>query len=223
MRSRRGVYSEDVKFYTLLTAALVTLAMLGGVAALTPRPALATETPAYDVVRRWPEAELRRYGPTIVAETRVEGAREGAGSEGFRRLAGYIFGGNRAGASIAMTAPVAQSSERIAMTAPVAQAEADGAWVVQFTMPSRWTLDTLPVPNDRRVTLREVRGGLVLARRYAGSWSEARYAAEAEALEAVRAQEGLRAAGAPVWARYDPPWKPWFLRRNEVLLPVAEG
>lgn len=184
---------------------------------------MATETPAYEVVRRWPEAELRRYGPTIVAETRVEGPREGAGTEGFRRLAGYIFGGNRARASIAMTAPVAQSSERIAMTAPVAQAEADGAWVIQFTMPSRWTLDALPVPDDRRVTLREVPGGLVLARRYAGTWSEARYAAEAEALDAVRAREGLRAAGAPVWARYDPPWKPWFMRRNEILLRVAEG
>lgn len=217
------MYSKCVKFYTLLAAALVAIAVLGGVAALTPRPALATETPTYDVVRRWPEAELRRYGPTIVAETRVEGAREGAGSEGFRRLAGYIFGGNRARESIAMTAPVALSSERIAMTAPVAQAEADGAWVVQFTMPSRWTLDTLPVPDDRRVTLREVPGGLVLARRYAGTWSEARYAAEAEALDAVRVHEGMRAVGAPVWARYDPPWKPWFLRRNEVLLPVAEG
>ena len=223
VRPGRGVYAVRVKFYTLLTAALVAIAILGGVAALTPRPAMATETPAYDVVRRWPEAELRRYGPTVVAETRVEGAREGAGSEGFRRLAGYIFGGNSASSSIAMTAPVAQSSERIAMTAPVAQAEADGAWVIQFTMPSRWTLDTLPVPDDRRVTLRAMSGGLVLARRYAGTWSEARYAAEAEALDAVRVREGMRAAGAPVWARYDPPWKPWFLRRNEILLPVAEG
>ena len=191
---------------------------------LARNPAMATETPAYDVVQRWKEAELRRYGPTVVAETLVEGEREAAGTEGFRRLAGYIFGGNRARASIAMTAPVAQAAagERIAMTAPVAQAAADGAWAVQFTMPSTWTLDTLPVPDDPRVTLRAEPGGLVLARRYRGTWSEARYAEEAAALDAVRAREGLRARGAPTWARYDPPWTLPFLRRNEVLLAVAE-
>lgn len=185
---------------------------------------MATETPAYVIVRAWEDAELRRYGSTVVAETRVEGPREAAGTEGFRRLAGYIFGGNRARASIAMTAPVGQApaGERIAMTAPVGQAPADGAWVVSFTMPARWTLDTLPIPDDPRVTLREVPGSLVLARRYSGTWSEARWAQEAAALDAVRAREGLRAIGEAVWARYDPPWTPWFLRRNEVLLPVAE-
>lgn len=186
---------------------------------------MATETPAYTIVRAWADAELRQYGPTIVAETRVAGPRETAGSEGFRRLAGYIFGGNRARTSIAMTAPVGQApaGERIAMTAPVGQAPVEGAWMVSFTMPARWTMDTLPVPNDPQVTLREVPGALVLARRYSGTWSEARYAKEADALDAVRTREGLRALGETVWARYNPPWTPWFLRRNEVLLPVADS
>lgn len=185
---------------------------------------MATETPAYDVIQVWPDAELRRYAPTIVAETRVEGARETAGDEGFRRLAGYIFGGNQSRASIAMTAPVGQApaGERIAMTAPVGLAADEGAWVISFTMPAQWTLDTLPVPNDPRVTLRQIPGALVLARRYSGTWSTDQYADEAAALDAARAREGLQAIGAAVWARYDPPWTPWFLRRNEILLPVAE-
>ncbi len=202
---------------------VATFAVAAG-ALLVTRSALATETPTYDVVRSWPDAELRRYGPTIVAETRVEGAREEASTEGFRRLAGYIFGGNRARASIDMTAPVGQTAagDRIAMTAPVGQVAAGNAWVVTFTMPSLWTLATLPIPNDPRVTLREVPGSLQLARQYSGSWSETRYAAEAAGLNATLAREGLRPLGPPVWSRYDPPWTPTFLRRNEILIPVAE-
>lgn len=107
-------------------------ALLGAAAfaLLVRRPAMATETPAYAIVRAWEDAEFRQCGPTIVAQTRVEGPREFAGTEGFRRLSGYIFGGNR-------------SRAFIAMTAPVGQAPADGAWGVRFTMPARWTLDTL--------------------------------------------------------------------------------
>lgn len=202
---------------------LATFAVAAGVL-LATRPALATETPPYDVVRSWPDAELRRYGPTIVAETRVEGVREDASTEGFRRLAGYIFGGNRARASIDMTAPVGQTAagERIAMTAPVGQVAEGNTWVVTFTMPSSWTLATLPIPNDSRVTLREVPGSLMLARQYSGSWSEASYTAEAAKLETTLKREGLRPLGPPVWSRYDPPWTPTFLRRNEILVPVAE-
>lgn len=201
---------------------IAALVSASAIALLLSRSALATETPPFEVIRAWKDAELRRYGGVIVAETRVEGPRDAAGTEGFRRLAAYIFGGNRARSSIEMTAPVGQvpAGERIAMTAPVGQAPQDGAWTVTFTMPARWTLDTLPVPDDPRVNLRAVPGSLVLARRYAGTWSEARYVAETAVLDAVRAREGLRALGPPVWARYDPPWTPWFLRRNEILLPV---
>jgi SOUL heme-binding protein len=203
----------------LLVAAVVAAAG----ALFATRPALATETPVYEVLQRWPDVELRRYGATIVAETRVEGLREDAGQEGFRRLAGYIFGGNRTRASIAMTAPVGQTAAnaRIAMTAPVGQVREEGAWLVTFTMPASWSMETLPVPDDPRVTLREVPGALVLARRYSGSWSEARYVAEAGALDAACVREGLRVVGTPVWSRYDPPWTPSLLRRNEILLPVA--
>jgi hypothetical protein len=197
---------------------------LGGVLALHPGEAMAIEEPRYEVVSRGDDAELRRYAPSIVAETRVEGPRDDAAREGFRRLARYIFGGNRKRQSIAMTAPVAQApaaSERIAMTAPVAQAPGDdGTWIVQFTMPSAWTMDTLPVPDDPRVQLRRVPARGVLVRSYRGGWSEERRRGhEQELLQAARKQ-GLHATGPLTWARYDPPWKPWFLKRNEVWVEV---
>lgn len=101
--------------------------------------------------------EVRDYPALVVAEVTVEGEQKEAASKGFRLLAGYIFGANKKRQRIAMTAPVAQQAagENIAMTAPVAQTQgAAGTWVVRFTMPSAWTLETLPVPNDARVTLR---------------------------------------------------------------------
>ena len=134
-----------------LIPALRAGALLLGVAAGT---AMAVETPRYATVLRDGDHEVRDYPALVVAEVTVEGDQKTAASRGFRLLANYIFGGNRQRAEIAMTAPVAQQAEgqKIAMTAPVAQVPgAAGVWIVRFTMPSAWTLDTLPVPDDRRV------------------------------------------------------------------------
>jgi hypothetical protein len=207
----------------ILRTFLLAAAMVGAFA-LVSGEAMAIEEPRYAVVTREDGVELRRYAPSIVAQTRVEGPREEATVEGFRRLARYIFGGNRARAAIAMTAPVAAApaaSERIAMTAPVAQAPAEnGAWTVQFTMPAAWTMETLPVPEDPRVELRPLPERRVLVLAYRGSWSEARRQAHEEQLSEALRQRGLRAAGPLTWARYDPPWKPWFLKRNELWVEV---
>ncbi len=116
-----------------------------------------TEEPRFEVVDRVGEVEIRRYAPRIAAETTVPGEEDAARTEGFRRLAGYIFGGNARRDRIAMTAPVAQArGERIAMTAPVAQAGDAGGWRIRFFMPAGYSMDTLPVPDDARVTLVEV-------------------------------------------------------------------
>lgn len=166
--------------------------------------------------------ELRRYAPYIVAETVVTSSFGDAGNEGFRRLAGYIFGGNRARTKIAMTAPVAQSAkgEKIAMTAPVAQRAAADGYVVSFMMPAKYTLETLPEPNDARVVLRRVPGFCATTLRYSGSWSQARYEVRLDELRKWTAGGGLVPTGEPILARYNPPWTPWPFRRNEVLLPV---
>ncbi len=189
-------------------------------------PTMAIEKPQYRVVQELPGIEVREYAPYLVAETEVSGSREEAGNAGFRRLADYIFGKNRGEKKIAMTAPVAQQEgKRIAMTAPVAQQELPGGgpstWVIQFMMPSEYARDTLPDPLDPAIRFREVPARRVAVLRYSGTWSEERYLEKLAELKAAMEKAGLRAVGEPVWARYDPPFMPWFLRTNEILIEVA--
>jgi hypothetical protein len=181
---------------------------------------LATEEPPYTVVRTEDAFEVRHYEPYLVAETLVAGSADEAGSQGFRVLAGYIFGKNKGAREIAMTAPVVQAPTKIAMTAPVAQSPGAGGYLVQFAMPAEWTLDTLPEPTDPAVRLRAVPARKVAVIRYSGTWSQERYAQHLAQLQDGLARAGLKWRGEPVWARYDPPWKPWFLRRNEIWLEL---
>jgi hypothetical protein len=111
------------------------------------------------------------------------------------------------------------------MTAPVAQQErpdrGPSTWVIQFMMPSELTLATLPEPLDPAVRFREIPGRKLAVLAYSGSWSEERYLEKLAELRAAMEKEGLRAVGEPVWARYDPPFMPWFLRTNEILVEIA--
>ena len=188
---------------------------------------MAGEQPSYRVVEKFPDLEVREYAAYLVAETEASGTRESAGNAGFRVLAAYIFGKNRGENKIAMTAPVTQAEgQRIAMTAPVTQARRDGEaggapWVVQFMMPSGFTLETLPEPLDPAVRFREVPARRVAALTYSGTWAESRYLEHLARLREAMRREGLEPAGEPVWARYDPPFMPWFLRRNEILIELA--
>lgn len=187
---------------------------------LASEAALATEEPRYTVVRTEEAFEVRHYEPYLVAETLVAGSAGEAGNRGFRVLAGYIFGKNKGAREIAMTAPVLQTPTEIAMTAPVTQRPAAGGYIVQFAMPREWTLDTLPEPTDPAVSLRAVPARTVAVRRYSGTWSQERYAEHLAKLQEALTRTGLQWRGEPVWARYDPPWKPWFLRRNEIWLEL---
>jgi hypothetical protein len=189
---------------------------------ITARDTMAIEEAKYTVIEKDGPFEVRQYGPQIVAETFVQGDFEKVGNEGFRRLYGYISGENRKKESISMTAPVSQeaSSEKIAMTAPVGQERVGGTWRITFVMPSAYTMETLPEPLDSRVILREIPEQLMAAMRYSGTWGRERYEErKARLLEGIQ-DRGLRPTGEPVFARYNPPFMPWFLRRNEVLIPV---
>jgi len=185
---------------------------------------VATEEAKYRVLDTFVSVEIRQYEPQLVAETEVEAELEEAGSEAFRRLAGYIFGKNKGAKKIAMTAPVIQrEGEKIAMTAPVTQARStSGRYLVRFTMPAAYTRETLPEPLDPTVHVTEQPARRIAALRYSGTWSRKSYEAHLWQLRAALAQAGLFPVGEPHWARYDPPWKPWFLRRNEVMLELAE-
>ncbi|WP_059021129.1 heme-binding protein [Mycobacterium sp. M26] len=184
-----------------------------------------TEEPDYTVVREIDGVQIRRYGTRIAAETTVDAANEESSrNEGFRRLARFIFGSNSAKDKIAMTAPVAQQqSQKIAMTAPVAtQRGSTGDWVIQFFMPSKYTMDTLPTPKDERVRLVEVPGETVAVLRFNGSYGPDAVAGKTSQLLDTLRRNNIDTIGEPRSWFYDPPWTVPFLRRNEVLVTVAD-
>jgi hypothetical protein len=152
----------------------------------------------------------------------VEGDFEAVGSIGFRRLADYIGGKNRKKESISMTAPVSQkpASEKIALTAPVSQKRENGRWRITFMMPSSYTIETLPTPDDERIVFREEKEKTAAVIRYSGTWGKKRYKDHEKKLMDWISTMGWTVDGAPVWARYNPPFTPWFMRRNEILIPV---
>ena len=200
------------------------LALLCVSSLLVVKSAMAIEKAKYTVLEKEDGFEIRKYDPQIVAETFVEGDLEKAGNDGFRRLYAYISGENTKKQSISMTAPVSQEtgSKKIAMTAPVKQEKKDNRWRITFLMPAEYTLETLPEPNDTRVRLTEETGRLMVAVKYSGTWSEEGYEKNRALLEKYIQKRGLTKTGEPVWARYDPPFMPWFLRRNEVLIPLEK-
>jgi hypothetical protein len=188
--------------------------------------AMATEEPAFSVVIQEGAFEVRDYPALVAAEVSVAGSRDEASNAGFRLLAGYIFGGNTRRQSIAMTAPVVQehsTNETIAMTAPVTQSGRDGAWVVRFVMPSAYTLETLPLPNDARVRLVPVPPQRFAVVRFSGLAQSADVERRTATLQVFMERRQLSGAGPASLARYDPPWTPWFMRRNEVWIPVSSG
>jgi len=171
--------------------------------------------------------EIRRYGPRIAAETTVAADEDRAREIGFRRLARYIFGGNHRGEGIAMTAPVAQQQgggDEIAMTAPVAQSRKDDSgWRVRFFMPSKWTMETLPVPDDDSVRLVTVPGETVAVLRFSGDRSPRAVAARTEELLKTLSDNDIETVGDAMAWFYDPPWTLPFRRRNEIAVPVAHA
>ncbi len=185
---------------------------------------MAIGTPAYEVLRHDGPFELRRYEGYLTANVRVPASGYGqAANNGFNALADYIFGNNRESDRIAMTAPVTAGraeGQKIAMSAPVTARQSEDDYVVSFTMPAGYSLDDLPRPNNPAVTLEAVGPHVLAAVRFSGYFNDKTAAGNQAELEVWMSEQGLAAAGEPVVAQYDAPWKPWFARRNEILIPV---
>jgi hypothetical protein len=183
---------------------------------------MAIEVAKYNLSKKEDRFEVRDYEPHILAEIIVEGDIEQAGNNAFNRLFRYISGENRSRDKIEMTAPVTQEprGEKIKMTAPVGLQPAEGRWAVSFMMPTSYTLETLPVPDDPGIILRKVPARRIAAVRYSGFWSEKNYLHYKKMLKAWILKEDLIITGDPIWARYNSPFTLWFLRRNEILIPV---
>jgi hypothetical protein len=183
-----------------------------------------TEEPPYTLTRLTDNVEIRHYEERIAAQTTVVGSDESAArSAGFRRLAGYIFGGNHRSTKIAMTAPVSQhAGERIAMTAPVSQeAGSDGGSVIRFFMPSKLTMEELPTPNDDSVALVTVPAETVAVLRFSGDRSPSAVESHTQKLLDALQDNGFKPNGGPTAWFYDPPWTLPFRRRNEVAVAVT--
>jgi len=182
------------------------------------------EEPKFKITLSESEFELREYEPRIIAETRVSGEFSDAPNRGFRILADYIFGNNTKQTEIAMTAPVSQErkSESIAMTAPVSQEKAsNNEWIITFTMPSKYTMDSLPKPNDNRVAIRQLPSGKFAAIKFSGMNSQNTVTEKTASLRSWLTSKNYKAKGnEPLYARYNPPWTPWFWRRNEILIEL---
>jgi hypothetical protein len=211
-----------------ILAGVVGLLVVGAIAA---GPIMSrVEEPAYKVARDAGAIQIRDYGSMIAAEAQVQGERKPAIEEGFRLIAGYIFGGNTPNAKIAMTAPVQQQAQqKIAMTAPVTQQTTpaqgnDGmSWTVRFIMPAGYSMETLPAPKDARVTLKAVPAKRMAVIRFAGTADEALITTKTAELNAFLAANQLKPTGTPVLAFYNPPWTLPLLRRNEIMLELTAG
>jgi hypothetical protein len=169
-----------------------------------------TEEPSYTSRPLVDGVEIRRYGPRIAAETTVAANEEAARSAGFRRLAGYIFGRNHQDRRINMTAPVAQSSV------------GKQGWTIRFYMPAKWTVDSLPTPDDERVRIVAQPAETVAVLRFTGDRSPEAVAARSRQLLDTMRDNGIKPAGEPMTWFYDPPWTISFRRRNEIAIPVDD-
>jgi len=188
--------------------------------------ALAIEQPSYSVSEKHrfegDTIEIRNYAPYLVAETTVETENfNEASSEGFKRLAAYIFGENNGNVEMDMTAPVeTKRPEKMEMTAPVSSGGAPGAWVIRFMMPSRYTIETLPTPNDDRITIVEIPARTVAVLPFSGRWTLANFAEHTDRLQRFLARKKIARQGEPNVARYNMPLTPWFLRTNEIQIDI---
>ena len=170
-------------------------------------PAMAIEEPSYEVLLETKYYEVRRYQPYIVAEVDVDADFKQSGNSAFRVLAGYIFGDNT-------------SQEKMNMTAPVESAASGGPYTYSFVMERKYTMESLPKPTNPDVRLVERPGRVMAVHRYSGGWGEERYAEHERILLEALATDRIETLGPPVFARYNAPFTPWFLRRNEVMVEI---
>jgi len=183
-----------------------------------------TEKQPYDLVRTEGAMEVRRYPQHLVAQTEVSADFEDAGNRAFRYLFGYISGQNTARQSIEMTSPVAQAtSQRVAMTAPVVQTGSGDSYTVAFVLPASLDEASAPLPLSPQVSLRSMPARLVAAVRFTGRWSKQSFDKHRADLLSAARDARLTTIGDPWFARFDPPFTPWFLRHNEVLVEINES
>jgi len=187
---------------------------------------MAVEEPKFTVLEKEDSFELRAYAPKLIAEVLVDGELSEASSKGFKLIADFIFGNNKAQSgkseTISMTAPVAvkASSEMISMTAPVGMQQSNIGWRVYFVMPSEYTLQTLPKPNNPLVMIKQITRQKFAVIRFSGLVDEEKMTKKQSELNQWIDRKNFKAVSNPELARYNPPWTLPFIRRNEIMVEV---
>ncbi len=184
----------------------------------------ALEEPKYSVLKEYENFEIRNYASYLVAEVDIEGSYNKTGNEAFRILAGYIFGDNQSSTKMNMTAPVEseaiQTSERMNMTAPVFSNKNINGYTYRFVMESKYTQETLPVPNNSKIRITEIKDRVMAVISFSGRWSQKNFEKHEQILVNDLKNEGIGVASEAIYARYNAPFTPWFLRRNEIMFEI---
>lgn len=184
----------------------------------------ALEEPKYSVLKEYENFEIRNYDSYLVAEVDIEGSYNKTGNEAFRILAGYIFGDNQSSTKMNMTAPVEseaiQPSERMNMTAPVFSNKNVNGYTYRFVMESKYTQETLPVPNNSKIRITEIKDRVMAVISFSGRWSQKNFEKHEQILVNDLKNEGIGVASEAIYARYNAPFTPWFLRRNEIMFEI---
>ena len=208
------------KKWTMITSIIALILIVGVLAG----PVMSdVEKPDYKVIQSEQNIEIRQYEPMIIAEVEVDGKREDAIGDGFRLLADYIFGNNTVQQVISMTAPVQQKeNQKIAMTAPVQQQSTGKSWRMSFVMPSKYSMDSLPVPKNNRVRLKEILTKKFVVIEFSGTNSNENVTEHENQLMNYIEAKQIKINGSPKYAFYNPPWSLPFLRRNEVMIEINQ-
>jgi len=208
------------KKWTMITSIIALILIVGVLAG----PVMSdVEKPDYKVIQSEQNIEIRQYEPMIIAEVEVDGKREDAIGDGFRLLADYIFGNNTVQQVISMTAPVQQKeNQKIAMTAPVQQQSTGKSWRMSFVMPSKYSMDSLPVPNNNLVRLKEILTKKFVVIEFSGTNSNENVTEHENQLMNYIEGNNLKITGSPKYAFYNAPWTLPFMRRNEVMIEINQ-
>ena len=208
------------KKWTMITSIIALILIVGVLAG----PVMSdVEKPDYKVIQSEQNIEIRQYEPMIIAEVEVDGKREDAIGDGFRLLADYIFGNNTVQQVISMTAPVQQKeNQKIAMTAPVQQQSTGKSWRMSFVMPSKYSMDSLPVPNNNRVRLKKILTKKFVVIEFSGTNSNENVTEHENQLMNYIEANQIKINDSPKYAFYNPPWSLPFLRRNEVMIEINQ-
>ena len=217
-----GKYLSKMK-KKIFVATILLLSVLAFGAAMIGPIMSNVEVPAYKILKKEQNIEIRQYPPLIIAEVKTAGSRQASISDGFRILANFIFGNNEGEKQLSMNGPITQQEGiKIAMTAPVQQEKTDAEWATSFIMPSKFSIDTIPNPINDRIKIIQIPSKRYAVITFSGRSTEENLSKHTNELEKYMNRSSYSKAGNAKYAFYNPPWTLPFLRRNEVQFELNE-